>query len=61
MTKVASDKCSLKKSINMLTPSGCLLEETPVLECLFLMSIAKLFRALILKNICKRLLPKICL
>ena len=61
MTKVASDKCSLKKSINMLTPSGCFLEETPVSECLFIMSIAKLFRALILKKICERLLPKMCL
>ena len=28
MTKVASDKCSMKKSINMLTPSGCFLQET---------------------------------
>ena len=32
MTKVASDKCSMKKSINMLTPSGCFVQETPVLE-----------------------------
>ena len=58
MTKVASDKCSMKKSINMLTPSGCFVQETPVLENI---SIAKFFRGLILKNICKRLLLKMCL
>ena len=35
----------------MLAPSGCFLQEIPVLKSLLILSIAKFFRALILKGI----------
>ena len=47
--KVASDKCSVKKSINMLASCGsCLHENICVGVFFFILSIAKFFRALIL-------------
>ena len=62
--KVASDECSVRKSTNMLTSINMWLLLTRKHLCwsLFLiLSIAKFFRALILKNICERLLLKMCL
>ena len=59
--KVASDECSVRKSTNMLTSINMWLLLTRKHLCwsLFLiLSIAKFFRALILKNIYKRLLLK---
>ena len=42
--EIASDKCSMKIYINMLTPSGCFLQETPVLEPLFNYEYCEIFQ-----------------
>ena len=59
MTKVASDKCSVKKKYQYINIMWQLLTRKHQWWNLFLiLSNAKFFRALILKNICKRLLLK---
>ena len=61
-TKLASDKSSVKKIYQYVNLMWQLLTRKHMCWNLFLtLSIAKFFRAFILKNICKRLLLKMCL